>query len=221
MFEHVDNYFEQGLARMDAGDYEGAIALFDNAIKLSLGDIAEVYVCRGEAFGYLGRWQDAEQSINEALRHQPYLATAYNERGNVRRFQGQIEDAIADYTMAIHIDATYYEAYYNRALAYEECKQFDDAEDDLTHTLAFNPMVSQAYEARGRVRAVLYDFDGAIADLSQYLRMGGGRQYDNHSETQGFLLTLYLQRFFWRLIPAQWVSKTPKSSGAGSHNVES
>lgn len=201
MFERVDNYFEQGLALMETGDFEEAIAMFDNAIRLSLGDIAEIYVCRGEALGYLGRWKEAEKSINEALRHQPYMATAYNERGNVRRFQGDIDNAISDYTMAIHIDATYYEAYYNRALAYEEKKRFTDAEDDLTRTLALNPTISQAYEARGRMRAAKRDYDGAIADLTRYLRVGAGHKYDNHSEVQGFLFMLRIQRLFWKLIP--------------------
>ncbi len=201
MFEHVDNYYEQGLALMDEGDFEQALRMFDNAIRLSLGDIAEIYVVRGEALAYLGRWKDAETSINEALRHQPYLATAYNERGNIRRFSQDYDNAIADYTMAIHIDATYYEAYYNRALAYEEKHQFVEAEDDLTHTLALNPTTSQAYEARGRVRAAQRNYDGAIEDLTRYLRVGAGHKYDNHSEVQGFLFSLRMQRLFWKLIP--------------------
>lgn len=198
--ERVDNYFEQGLTLMDEGDYEQAIALFDKAVKLSLGNIAEIYVCRAEALGYLGRWKDAVNSVNEALRHQPYMATAYNERGNILRFQRDFENAITDYTMAINIDPTYYEAYYNRALAYEETKQFTEAEDDLTRTLALNPTISQAYEARGRVRAAQRKYDQAIDDITRYLRVGAGHKYDNHSEIQGYLFTLRLHRLFWNLI---------------------
>lgn len=197
--ERVDNYFEQGLTLMDEGQYEQAVGMFDKAVKLSLGNIAEIYVCRGEALGYLGRWKDAENSINQALRHEPYLATAYNERGNIRRFQRDYDNAIADYTMAINIDPTYYEAYYNRALAYEEKKLFAAAEDDLTRTLALNPTVSQAYEARGRVRAAQRNYDQAIDDLLRYLRVGAGHKYDNHSEVQGYLFTLRIHRLFWNL----------------------
>lgn len=201
MFEHVDNYYEQGLALMDEGDFEQAIQMFDNAIKLSLGDIAEIYVVRGEAYAYLGKWKEAEKSINDALRLQPYLATAYNERGNVRRFLQKFDDAINDYTMAINIDPTYYEAYYNRALAYEEKRQLPEAENDLTRTLALNPTISQAYEARGRIRAAQRNYDGAIDDLTRYLRVGAGHKYDNHSEVQGFLFTLRMQRILWKLVP--------------------
>lgn len=200
MFERVDNYFEQGLACIEDGDYERAISLFDKAIKLSLGDIAEIYVCRGEAFAYLGEWDKAEKSINEALRRQPYMALAYNERGNVRRFRKDFDNAITDYSMAINIDPNYYEAYYNRALAYEERKHYSSAEDDLTHTLALNPTVYQAYEVRGRIRAAQHKYDEAIEDLTRYLRVGGGHKYDNHSEIQGYIISLKVQRFFWRFI---------------------
>ena len=199
MIGQLDNYFEQGLRLMDAGDFEQAVAMFDSAIKLGLGDIAEMYVCRGEALAYLGQWQAAEDSINEALRREPYMAAAYNERGNVRRFQQDYENAINDYTAAIQIDPTYHEAYYNRALAYEERHRFAEAEADLTLTLELNPEVSQAYEVRGRVRASQRKFDAAIEDLTHYLRVGGGRQYDNHSEIQGYLLSLRLQRLLWGL----------------------
>jgi len=143
VIEYLDSYFEQGLSLMEAGDFEGAVAMFDSAIKLGLGDIAEIYVCRGEALAYLGQWQAAEDSINEALRLQPYMAIAYNERGNVRRFQRDYENAIADYSSAIHIEPTYHEAYYNRALAYEEKNRFAEAEADLTRTLRLNPHISQ------------------------------------------------------------------------------
>lgn len=206
MIKDLDSYFEQGLSLMEAGDFEGAVAMFDSAIKLGLGDIAEIYVCRGEALAYLGQWQAAEDSINEALRLQPYMATAYNERGNVRRFQRDYENAIADYSSAIHIEPTYHEAYYNRALAYEEKNRFAEAEADLTRTLRLNPHISQAYEVRGRVRASQHKFDQAIEDLTRYLQVGAGRKYDNHSEIQGYLLSLRLQRLLWGLL-SRWRGK--------------
>ena len=196
-----DNYFEKGLRLMETGDFAGAVALFDSAIKLGLGDIAEIYLCRGEALAALGRWEAAVESINAALEIEPYLAGAYYERGNIRVEQRAFDGAINDYTMAIHIEPEFEEAYFSRALAYEERKRYADAEADLTRTLDLNPNLLAAYEARGRARAAQFKFDEAIADLSYYLRSGGGKQFDNHSETQGYLLILRAQRLFWRLIP--------------------
>ena len=198
---YEENYFEKGLRLLDEGDYAGAIALFDSAIKLGLGDIAEIYVCRGEALAGLGRWDAAIESINGALKIEPYFETAYIARGTIRIMQRDFASAINDYTMAIHIQPEFEEAYFRRALAQQERKRQAEAEADFTRALALDPSLLQAYEARGRARAAQFKFDEAIADLSYYLRSGGGKEFDNHSETQGYLLILRAQRLFWRLIP--------------------
>ncbi len=199
--EGRDNYFEQGLRQLDAGDLEGAVALFDSAIKLGLGDLPAAHLCRAEALAALGRLIDAEASVNSALEAEPYMAAAYNERGKIRRARRDITGAINDFTMAIHIEPEYDNAHFNRALAYEASRRRAEAEADLTRALKLNPELKAAYEARGRIRAAQFKYDEAIADLSYYLRSGGGRDYDNHSETQGYLLILRVQRLLWRLIP--------------------
>ncbi len=196
-----DNYFDSGLKLIDKGDFPGAVAMFDSAIKLGLGDLAAVYLCRAEALVALGKWDEAEESVNSALKIEPYMAEAYNARGNIRRARRDDEGAVNDYTMAIHIEPDYDEAHYNRALAYEARRRYAEAETDLTRALKLNPDLKAAYEARGRIRAAQFKYDEAIADLSYYLRSGGGRENDNHSETQGYLLILRAQRLLWRLIP--------------------
>jgi len=196
-----ENYFEKGLRLLEARDLAGAVAQFDSALKLGLGDMAAVHLCRAMALSGLGQWQAAEGSVNAALEIEPYLAAAFNERGNIRRLQRQHEAAISDYTTAIHIEPDYAAAYFNRALVYEARRQKAEAEADLTRALRLDPSLLAAYEARGRVRAAQFKFDEAIGDLSYYLRSGGGKQFDNHSETQGYLLILRAQRLFWRLIP--------------------
>ena len=136
---HDVNYFEKGLQLMESGDFEGAIALFDSAIKLGLGDIAAIHVCRGEAQAALGRMDVAIESISAALTIEPYQAAAYFARGNIRGEQREYDLAINDYTMAIHIEPDFEEAYYRRALAYEERKRYAEAEADLTRTLDLKP----------------------------------------------------------------------------------
>ena len=201
MNEPDAGYAQQGLRLMAAGDYESALAMFDSAIKLGLGNIAEIYVCRGEALLALGNFEGASESIKAALALEPYLAAAYLARGNIWHQRRELDGAINDYTMAIHIEPEFDEAYFRRALAYEERKRYADAEADLTRALDLDPNWLAAYEARGRARAAQFKFDEAIADLSHYLRGGGGRQFDNHSETQGYLLILRAQRLLWRLLP--------------------
>ena len=192
MHPQPDNYFDLGLRLLEAGEYEDAIAMFDSAIKLGLGDLAAVYLCQGEALSALGHWDAAERSINLALEIEPYLSAAYYQRGNIRLARRDHEGAINDFTMAIHIEPDYEAARLDRALAYEARRRYAEAEADLTRALKQNPELIAAYEIRGRVRC---------GRAAQYLRSGGGREYDNHSETQGYLLILRAQRLLWRLIP--------------------
>ncbi|MXX51499.1 MAG: tetratricopeptide repeat protein [Chloroflexi bacterium] len=195
-----DSYFERGLALLEAGDYDGAVAQFDSAIKLGLGDLAAVHVWRGEALMLLGQYEAAEQSIHNALREQPYLAQAYLARGKLRQRQNQRDKAIADLSASLQIEPNYAEACYARAQCYEDLRRFSEAEADLTRALELNPDLLPAWEARGRLRARRFELDGAVSDLSHYLRSGGGRLHDNHSETQGYLLILRVWRLLWRVV---------------------
>ena len=200
MAEPPDSYIDRGLDLLDARDFEGAAAQFDSAIKLGLGDLAAAYVWRGEALLQLEDYQAAEQSIHQALLREPYLAAAYLTRGRLRHRQNQIQRAIDDLTWALHIAPDYAEALYQRGLCLEETRRHSEAEADLTRALELDAGLLGAYEARGRLRARRLDFDGAVADLSHYLRSGGGKLHDKHSETQGYLLILRVWRLVWRVL---------------------
>ena len=197
---YQDSYFAQGLRLLDLGDCQAAAAQFDKALKLGLGDMAQVYVYRAEALACLGDFRAAHQSIESALQLRPYMASAYTTRGDIRRAQSQIEQAIADYTTAIHIEPDDAEAYFNRALAYEWRRQFGDAEADLTRVLELDAAFGAAHEIRGRLRARRFNYPGAIADIRAYLKSETGQSAENRSEMQGYLVVLRTQWLLWRLL---------------------
>lgn len=200
MAERHDNYFEQGVTALDAEDYPAAVEAFTRAYRLSLGDLAQVLLYRGEAYFCMGAYDRALEDFEESIERQPRNPEAYNEHGNILRFQGEFARAIQDFTSALAFDPDHYEATYNRALAYEASGHLPEAEADLTRTLDLNPELIAAYELRGRLRAARHDYSGAIEDFSQYLRAGGGRVYDNQSDIQSQLITLRLTRFVLRLL---------------------
>jgi tetratricopeptide (TPR) repeat protein len=208
MTSPIETYFELGMAHFEAGEYAHAIDMLTKALRLSLGDLAEVHLYRGISYAFLGAYDKAQDDFNEAIRRNPYLADAYNERGNLLRMKGNYELAIQDYDACVTLDSAHYAAYYNRALAYEKMGQYAAAESDLTQTIELDPNTVTAYEVRGRIRAVLQDYEGAIADLNHYLRMGGGHEYDNHSEVQSFIINLRFYRFLSRFIPRKFLVGT-------------
>jgi tetratricopeptide (TPR) repeat protein len=197
--EQITNYFEQGVVQLEDGNFRVAVNLFTKAIRLTLGDLAEIHVYRGVAWAHLDEWANAYDDFNEALYRNPYMTEAYNERGNLYRFQNNYEAAIQDFTAAIMIDPTHAEAYYNRGLTYEETKEYRLAEQDLSNTIELNPTLAVAYEARARIRRIVGNYQGTIADYQIYLAIGGGHQYDNHSEIQSLVFLLRIEYLIRRL----------------------
>jgi tetratricopeptide (TPR) repeat protein len=205
----MDNYFEQGLAHLDDGEYDEAIATLTKAVRLSLGDLAEILLFRGIAYRLKGDEVRALADFDASLEQDPYAAQVYCERGKLFLEQGKLKDALQDFNFALNVDAQFEDVRLQRALTYEAMGLYDEAELDLSTLIQQNPTLSQPYEVRGRVRAHKQCYDDAIADLERYLRMGGGREHDNHSETQAFLITLRVRRWFARLLrPRQSPKKT-------------
>lgn len=204
----LDNYFEQGLTHFENQEYERAVELFTKALRLSLGDLAETLLYRGLSYAYLEAYDKAMADFNGALQRNAYYPDAYNERGNMFRMDGNLEAAIRDYSAAIRLDESHYAAYYNRALTYEQLGEYEDAEDDLNKTIDLNPTIAPAYEVRGRVRATLRKYNAAINDLERYLRMGGGREFDNHSETQSLIWQLRINSILNRFLPSRLLPRS-------------
>lgn len=196
----MDNYLDSGLAQLERGEYEAAIVSLTKALRLSLGDLAEILLYRGVAFAQLDDFVRAFADFDECFRLNDAYPDAYNERGNAYRRQSKFHAALQDYSYALLLDETFMEARYNRALCYEELGSWMEAERDLTHVIQRNPGIAAAYEARARIHAQQHAYDEAITDYQRYLRMGGGREYDNHSDIQAAIVSLRVQRWMARLL---------------------
>ena len=196
----MDNYLETGLEQLDNGQYEAAVTSFTKALRLALGDLAEILMYRAMAFAGVGDYPRAYADFDECLNINDGFAPAWNERANTLKTQEKYRDALQDYSTALMLDIEFLEARYNRALCYEELGMYAEAAHDLNLVISQNPGIAPAYEARARMKAQLRDYDEAITDYQRYLRMGGGREFDNQSEIQATILTLRARKWFARLV---------------------
>ena len=92
----AETYFTWGHTKYGLGDYKGAIADYDSAIRLN-PDNANTYYNRGTAKGDLGQHFAAIADFDIAIRLKPDLAEAYYNRGAAKSDLGQHFAAIADY----------------------------------------------------------------------------------------------------------------------------
>uniref|UniRef100_A0A8C3YLW2 Tetratricopeptide repeat domain 32 n=1 Tax=Catagonus wagneri TaxID=51154 RepID=A0A8C3YLW2_9CETA len=67
------------------------------------------------------------------------LATAYNNRGQIKYFRVDFYEAMDDYTSAIEAQPDFEVPYYNRGLILYRLGCFDDALEDFKKVLNLNP----------------------------------------------------------------------------------
>ena len=78
-----------------------------------------------------GRYDQALQDFNQALKAKPNDAGILTYRGMVSYAKGQGEQALKDFDQAIKADPKFGRAYYQRGMVYESMSRFDKALKDL------------------------------------------------------------------------------------------
>ena len=106
----AETYLYRGNMKAELGDYEGAIAAYDAAIRLKPDD-ASVYLIRGLAKSMLEDHFGAISDFDVALRLEPDNAKAYFSRGLAKSILGEYSAAISDCDSALRLkpdDASVY-----------------------------------------------------------------------------------------------------------------
>ena len=166
----AQTYYTWGNTKYDLGDYKGAIADYDSAIRLK-PDHAKAYYNRGTAKGKLGQHLAAIADYDSAIRLKPDLAAAYNNRGIAKHDLGQHFAAIADFDSAIRLKPDLAEAYYNRGTAKYKLGQHFAAIADFDSAIRLNPDYATAYNNRGIAKARLNRISEAKQDVRTALRL--------------------------------------------------
>ena len=90
--------WQEGTARLLAGDLEEAVALFTRSLELS--PTAEAYTFRGWAYSFTGRLDEAIEECHKAIATDPSFGNPYNDIGCYLVEQGKPDEAIAWFEQA-------------------------------------------------------------------------------------------------------------------------
>lgn len=129
---------------------------------------AEADFCRAEIALMDDKYEEAVELFTAALKKNPRLETAYNDRGNAYRRLDKTDLAISDYSTAMLLGPGPVH-WVCRSRSYLKQKEYFKAMQDATTAINKNRNYDNAYEARGEAwvglnnpAAAKVDFDKAI-----------------------------------------------------------
>ena len=121
-------YFYQNQNRIALDNFSKAIALDRNAQHPS----AWPYLNRAVTLQFMGRSQEAEADLREALRLNPQLAPAHYRLGNLLQQRGQLDAAVREQLEAVRLDEKYAEPHIALAHLYNQLGRKAAAEDEVS-----------------------------------------------------------------------------------------
>jgi tetratricopeptide (TPR) repeat protein len=163
-------YSNRGNAYFRKGEYDRAIADFDQAIGLNPKD-AGAHSDRGAAYEGKGDNDRALADYTLAININPNFPQAYNNRGRIYDLKGEYDRAIADLSMAISLAPKVSPIYRNRGNAYNHKGEYDRAITDLSMAISLDPKAALPYGYRGLAYGKKGDFDRAMADANEAIAL--------------------------------------------------
>ena len=114
-----DWFYRNGLTSLWLGNYEGALAYFENAVGKNPGRV-EAWIQVGFCKVKQGKTTEAIKAYEQALRLRPNSVEAYNKLGDAFYYSGSYQQAIIAYKQAARLDPRMAEAVYNLGMTYLE-----------------------------------------------------------------------------------------------------
>ena len=167
----VTQYVNRGIAQYSAGDMNGAIASYTEAIRIA-PRLAVLYLNRASAYLYQPNFNAALADANKALELKTDRPDdAYTIRGTARAGLGDFNSAIADCNRAIKLNPKHALAYNNRANNKLRLRDYSGALSDCSRSISLNPSSALPYYNRGFARTNLGDQPGALADWQKAVQL--------------------------------------------------
>jgi len=156
-------HFEDGIARHQSGDLQGAAESYSKAAEIDPKFAAALHF-RGKAHAGLGDFKAGISDHTKAIRIEPKFADALMDRGILMYQSGNFDGALSDFSRVIKLNKKDANAYYHRGLSYLGKNDFRRAIADLTKVVEAAPEFAEAYQQRAVAYTKMGDAERAQAD---------------------------------------------------------
>ncbi|HEU0000545.1 MAG TPA: serine/threonine-protein kinase [Ktedonobacteraceae bacterium] len=134
----------------------------------------EQWVDEGLAFYNAGKYKEAIETYNHAIKLDPRYARAYGNRGIAYSKLKEYTKGIEDCSRVIELNSRLAVAYCNRGIAHYGLKEYTKAIEDCSCAIELDPGDSVAYRWRGLAYYHLNDYQRAIQDFDHALQLDPG-----------------------------------------------
>jgi len=184
--------FDEGVALSKAGDYDGSIAKFNEAIEKA-PNCHDCYYNIGYAYGQKKEWDKAEAAYKKATELKPDYAEAWTGLANAYNTQKKLDLALEASANAAKYGGTgggggSASALYNQGVILWNQAKYAEAKEKFEAAAKADPNYSDAHYRLGMADLNLGDMPGAIAAFEGYLKVAPTGQYAD--QVKGILASL-------------------------------
>ena len=162
----------EGKAAHEKGQYDRAIAYYDEAIKID-PSFAAAYHSRGKAYNRKQQHDQAISDCTNAIALTPNYADAYLTRGAAYLAKKNYDAAISDISKAIELNPKDAYAYNLRGACYAGKGEFKRAISDFTKVIELYPKSLYAHHNRAVAYANTFQYVKACADYKRQCELFG------------------------------------------------
>ncbi len=175
--EDPRGYTAQARALDWMGDYDQAVFAALQAIEID-ADYALAHAYLGEAYTDLGRYRQAREQLEMALRLDPYDVDVRRNYAYLLEFYGDYEGAIQQYLQALHMHQNLLDLWYGLARNYRGAGQTDQAVETYSQIILRIPDDPLPYIELGRTYFEIRDDAAAQESFSTAIALYEEREKD-------------------------------------------
>lgn len=168
--ERADILAARGYAYHRMGEYQKALADYDQAIGLDPADSYALYN-RGLIHERLGDWQSAIADYSASLKLRLDNAEGYLYRGLIFLDTGRLDEAIADFTRLHELEPDNQWALASRGIAYAWKQDPAAAERDFAAVTSIDPSNTVVLRGKALLSSQSGDIRAAVDHLTEALRL--------------------------------------------------
>ena len=156
-------YFDRGMMKEYAFDFDGAIDDFTKQIAVDSNSI-DSYFLRGIVQDKLGNDIEANKDYSKVIELEIGNADAHYFRGLNKVDAKDIDGALIDFSNAFKANPNHERSYTEKAILLLKQKKYKEASLNINKAISSDSTFAKAYYFRGWLKAEKHDFKGAIDD---------------------------------------------------------